>query len=141
MVRLLKHRSKGFTLIETSIVLFVFCLIFTIPTLKLVDFKERIELRNTTRLVKSVIENSTRKALLNRKVYRISYYKNDHEIDVRSGNESTHIPINPDITIDNLFNVYISNNGTVSPRTITVIGKKRQERIKIQMSWGRMIDG
>lgn len=138
---LLKQRSKGFTLLETSIVLFIFCLIFTIPTLKLVDFREKIELRNTTRLVKSVVENTTRKALLNRKVYRISYYKNDHEIDINCGDKTDRIPIDPNITIDNLFNVYISNNGTISPRTITVIGKKRQETIKIQMSWGRMIDG
>ena len=141
MVMLLKQRSKGFTLLETSVVLFVFCLIFTIPILKLGDFREKVELRNTTRLVKSVVENSTRKALLNRKAYRISYYKNDHEINISCGDKTDHIPIDPNITIDNLLNVYISNNGNISPRTITVIGKKGRETVKIQMSWGRMIDG
>lgn len=137
---LLKRRIKGFTLIESSIVLIIFCLIFTIPTLRFNSFKEELELKNTSRIVKSVIETTTRKALLNHQTYSISYFKNSNQIYIRDGNNSQSIKINPKIKIEKLNKVDISDNGAIAPRTIMVKGKNKQEAVKVQMTWGRMIN-
>lgn len=137
---LLKIRIKGFTLIESSIVLIIFCLIFTIPTLRFNSFKEELELKNTSRIVKSVIETTTRKALLNHQTYSISYFKNSNQIYIRDGNNSQSIKINPKIKIEKLNKVDISDNGVIAPRTIMVKGKNKQEAVKVQMTWGRMIN-
>ena len=140
MGMLLKRRIKGFTLIESSIVLIIFCLIFTIPTLRFNSFKEELELKNTSRIVKSVIETTTRKALLNHQTYSISYFKNSNQIYIRDGNNSQSIKINPKIKIEKLNKVDISDNGVIAPRTIMVKGKNKQETVKVQMTWGRMIN-
>lgn len=138
---LLQQKNSGFTLIETSIVLFIFCLIFTIPALKLENFKEELELKNTSRLISSVIDTTTRRALLNKKVYNISYFKNSKQIHISQGNDIQTIKVSSKVNIEHLDNIFVSNKGSIAPKTIVIRSKNKQKIIKVQMKWGRMIYG
>lgn len=140
MGRLQKVKNKGFTLVETIIILFVFCLIFTIPSLKLTQFKSDLELSNTTRLVKSIIESSTRKSLLEKNAIFIHYSEENNRISVKQGKSMQYFPINHQIKIDNLNHVFVNPKGSISPCTIMIKNKNKKRMIKIQMKWGRMIE-
>ena len=105
-------KLRGFTLIETVVTLAIVCLLVLMPTLYVKNIKEQVVLDNSTRQVKSTIDKYLHLATVKKKSYFLSYFDN----------------------------LYISNRGTISPRTITIKNGNKEKKIKIQMTWGRMVE-
>ena len=74
----------------------------------------------------------------------ISYFEKSSLLTFKGtmkNNYDRTLRINKKIKIHNLTNLQISKNGTISPKIITVSDGNKSRKIKIQMTWGRAIDG
>ncbi len=148
-------KTRGFTLIETVVTLAVVCLLVLMPTLYVKNIKEQVVLDNSTRQVKSTINKYLhlatvkKKSTINKylhlatvkkKSYFLSYFDNNSSIQIREPHKVSQVYLDKHIRVYNFDNLYISNRGTISPRTITIKNDKKENKIKIQMTWGRMVE-
>ena len=134
------NKIKAFTLIETIVTLSVVCLLVLMPTLYVKNIKEQIVLDSTTNQIKSTINKYLHLSVVERKPYFLSYFDNNSSIQIMEPHKVSKIYLDKHIKVYNLDNFYISNKGTISPRTITVKNGDKEKKIKIQMTWGRMIE-
>ena len=131
---------QAFTLIETCITLFIFCLIFTIPTINLKGYQNTVKVHNTRRQVKAIIENYSRYALLKNKAYWLTYNPDSHTISASSGNEFKEYSIDKDVVVKDMKIIKINSSGRFTPRTIVFVCHDKKQQVNLQMMWGRMID-
>ncbi len=129
-------KTRGFTLIETVVTLAVVCLLVLMPTLYVKNIKEQVVLDNSTRQVKSTINKYLHLATVKKK----SYFDNNSSIQIKEPHKVLQVYLDKHIRVYNFDNLYISNRGTISPRTITIKNGKKEKKIKIQMTWGRMVE-
>ncbi|MBW0440810.1 type II secretion system protein, partial [Lactobacillus gasseri] len=61
-------------------------------------------------------------------------------IQIMEPHQVSKVYLNRHVRVYNFNNLYISNRGTISPRTITVKSGSKEKKIKIQMTWGRMVE-
>lgn len=134
----MEKKIKGFTLIESMITLFIFCLIFLIPSFKLDNMQSELELNNTRRQVQVLIDKYARRSIIEDKNYLISHYSENNQITVNGKKQD--LKINPDIKITNLNRLWISEKESIAPRTIKISNNRGSKKIKVQMKWGRMIN-
>lgn len=133
-------RSKAFSLVEAVIVLLIVSLIFSLPNLQFKNLTADYQIKNTRRQVEALINQAARRSILESKSYRINCYNSDHQLQIKTGGNIKNIDFDPEVQIINLSNLRISDKGTVSPRTITLVCHGKREKITVQMNWGRMID-
>ncbi|MDE7049300.1 MAG: type II secretion system GspH family protein [Lactobacillus sp.] len=133
-------KIKAFTLIETIVTLAVVCLLVLMPTLYVKNIKEQIVLDSSTRQIKSTINKYLHRSTVERKSYFLSYFDNNSSIQVMEPDKVTKVYLDRHVRVYNFDNFYISNRGTISPRTITVKNGNKEKKIKIQMTWGRMVE-
>ncbi|AXQ18887.1 type II secretion system protein [Lactobacillus johnsonii] len=133
-------KTRGFTLIETVVTLAVVCLLVLMPTLYVKNIKEQVVLDNSTRQVKSTINKYLHLATVKKRSYFLSYFDNNSSIQIREPHKVSQVYLDKHIRVYNFDNLYISNRGTISPRTITIKNDKKENKIKIQMTWGRMVE-
>lgn len=141
MAKLNYLKSKGFTLIETVVILFVFCLIFSIPVVRMNDYQEKIRLINAKNQTKDMIEHYSRRAVLEEKAVQFRYYPGADQVIIKSDKSTEVVKVDSAVKIASLNGLRISSEGYLKPRTIILKVGEKQEEIKIQMMWGRMIDG
>lgn len=144
------QKSKAFTLIETVVIAAVMILMLLIGTFYLKGYQENLELINARRQVRTVINEACREAVVKKAVRRVNFLPETHQLYVGRSLSNTSpvdnfevkkITLGKDITIYNLDNVIISTKGSISPRTIVIKNKKKTLKVKVQMMWGKMIDG
>lgn len=133
-------KTRGFTLIETVVTLAVVCLLVLMPTLYVKNIKEQVVLDNSTRQVKTTINKYLHLATVKKKSYFLSYFDNNSSIQIKEPHKVSQVYLDKHIKVYNFDNLYISNRGTISPRTITIKNGKKEKKIKIQMTWGRMVE-
>lgn len=133
-------KLRGFTLIETVITLTIVCLLVSMPTLYVKNIKEQVVLDNNTRQVKSTLNKYLHLATVKKKSYFLSYFDNNSSIQIKEPDKVSKVYLDKHIRVYNFDNLYISNRGTISPRTITVKNGKKENKIKIQMTWGKMVE-
>lgn len=69
------------------------------------------------------------------------YFDNNSSIQIREQPDKvTKVYLDKKARVYNLDHLDISNRGTVSPRTIIVRVGNKVKRIKVQMTWGRMVE-
>lgn len=144
------QKSKAFTLIETVVIAAVMTLILLIGTFYLKGYQENLELINARRQVRMVINEACREAVVKKAVRRVNFLPETHQLYVGRSLSNTSpvdtfevkkVTLGKDIMIYNLNNVIISTKGSISPRTIVIKNKKKTLKVKVQMMWGKMIDG
>ena len=133
-------RIKAFTLIETIVTLTIICLLVLMPTLYVKNIKEQIILDSTTRQIRSTINKYLHRSTVEKKSYFLSYFDNNSSIQIMEPHQVSKVYLNRHVRVYNFNNLYISNRGTISPRTITVKSGSKEKKIKIQMTWGRMVE-
>ena len=121
-------RIKAFTLVETIVTLAIVCLLVLMPTLYVKNIKEQIILDSTTRQIRSTINKYLHRSTVEKKSYFLSYFDNNSSIQIMEPHQVSKVYLN------------LSNRGTISPRTITVKSGSKEKKIKIQMTWGRMVE-
>ena len=107
------------------------------PTLYVKNIKEQVVLDNSTRQVKSTINKYLHLATVKKKSYFLSYFDNNSSIQIKEPHKVSQVYLDKHIRVYNFDNLYISNHGTISPRTITIKNGKKEKKIKIQMTWGK----
>ncbi|WP_250697994.1 type II secretion system protein [Lactobacillus johnsonii] len=102
--------------------------------------REQVVLDNSTRQVKSTINKYLHLATVKKKPYFLSYFDNNSSIQIKEPHKVSQVYLDKHIRVYNFDNLYISNRGTISPRTITIKNGNKEKKIKIQMTWGRMVE-
>lgn len=125
-------------------------LMILVGTFYLKGYQENLELINARRQVRTLMNEACREAIIKGSVRRVDFLPETHQLCVgrSTGNtspvdtfEKKKVNIGKDIMIYNLDNVHISPKGSISPRTIVIKSKKKTLKVKVQMMWGKMIDG
>ena len=137
---LLSKRNKAFTLAETVVVTFIVAFLALIPPLYLKGYQESVDLLNAKRIFRTAINSTARQAAISHSIRTINYSPSTHQIYVSSGNEkSKRYNLSESINISG-FPIHVSQDGNISPKTITVSNGRDKTNIRIQMMWGKMID-
>ncbi|WP_242367546.1 pilus assembly FimT family protein [Lactobacillus intestinalis] len=138
------RQNRAFSLLETMISLIISCTLIFIGSLNLKEYQSELLLLNTTREVKAAFEQAARICTIQNSPMSISYFEKSSLLTFKGtmkNNYDRTLRINKKIKIHNLTNLQISKNGTISPKIITVSDGNKSRKIKIQMTWGRAIDG
>ncbi|MBP2057869.1 type II secretory pathway pseudopilin PulG [Lactobacillus colini] len=135
------QRIKAFTLAETIIITFIVAFLALVPALYLRGYQESVDLLNAKRSCRTAINYAARQAALTHSIRIVEYDTNKQQIKVRSGNQGTKRYKLPDNINIYGFPINISQDGNLTPRTITFVNNNQRVKIKIQMMWGKMVDG
>lgn len=124
--------------------LIISCALIFIGSLNLKEYQSELLLLNTTREVKAAFEQAARICTIQNSPMSISYFEKSSLLTFKGTTKNNYdrtLRIDKKIKIHNLINLQISKNGTISPKIITVSDGNKSQKIKIQMTWGRAIDG
>lgn len=142
MLLRIKRLSRGFTLIESLIVLVITCSIISFPIIELKGYRDNLTLINTRAQVKSAINFCLKESIINKRVYFIRYSETSNKLKVMSDwstAEKTFL-INSQVKISNIDNLTIKKKSYVAPRTIYFKCGKITKRMTVQLMWGRLIE-
>lgn len=135
-----KRKIKAFTLTETVVVTFIIAFLASVPPLYLKGYQESVDLLNAKRIFRTVINSTARQAAISHSVRRISYNTSTHQIGVSNGNEKAKTyKLSESISISGLP-IHVSQDGNISPKTVTISNGRDKTNIRIQMMWGKIID-
>ena len=137
------NRSKlqGFTLIEMVVTLTITLGLASLGAIKINEYREKLILENTVEEIKSSIEHAARRSAIQNRTSIVRYYPPSKKLIIIGGKKPQIIKMNPQISISNLSLLKISISGSLPPHTITVCNHQYTRRVKLQMTWGRAIDG
>lgn len=136
----MNKKCHGFTIIETVITLSVICFLTLLGTLYLSDFRSKIIFTNSVQQFKTSLDQACRQAAIRKENILIDYYPNSHLLEMKGNNYYRKISFATNLKIDQISNFRIADSGSISPRTIKFSDGKNKAKIKIQMTWGRMIN-
>lgn len=136
-----KAKKSGFTLIEMMITLTISISLVMLGTVNLKKYDEKLILDNTTREVKSSIEQAARISTIEHEPTLISFYPESKYLTIKRNHDYQNIKINSQIEIYNLSNFKISAKGSMVPHTVVITNHHETRRIRLQMMWGRAING
>lgn len=134
-------KLRAFTIVEMVITLVVSLGLVTLGAIEITRYKEKMILTNTTQELKSSIEQAARISTIRHRAALIRYYPTLKKVTITGTGYSQVLNIDPHIDIYNLSNLKISATGSMPPHSITVTNHKDTRKIKLQMTWGRAIDG
>ena len=129
----------GFTILETLISLIIMCGLLTIGTFYLKDYQADIILENTVKETMTALEQGSRVSLLNDEETNITYFAKSSRVVISSDHFKRNIDIDKSIRIKNLSQFGISRKGTIRPRTLYFTNGKKDKKVRIQMTWGKML--
>ncbi|WP_103752177.1 type II secretion system protein [Lactobacillus panisapium] len=136
-----KVKKSGFTLIEMMITLTISISLVMFGTVYLKKYDEKLILDNTAREVKSSIEQAARISTIEHEPTLISFYPESKYLSIKRSHDYRKIKINSQIEIYNLANFKISAKGSMAPHTVVITNHHETRRIRLQMMWGRAING
>ncbi|WP_162255442.1 hypothetical protein [Lactobacillus psittaci] len=133
--------SRAFTLVETVITLGIVCsmMIFTYFSLK--DVEEQEVLNTNVNTAIQFIGRASRYSGVNQVALTVKYYESKNELVLVAKNYSRRVALDPRVKLMRFSNIVMGPNGYLSPRTITFATKKYSRQIKMQMMWGKIING
>lgn len=142
MVWLKKINKKlaGFTLVEAMVTLIIAISLVLLGTIQLATYNEKLLLDNTTREVKSSIEQAARISTIRHQPAVIRYYASINKLTIWGNGYSRTLNIDKHIKIYNLSTINLSANGSMPAHTVKITDQKNTKIIKLQMTWGRAID-
>lgn len=135
-----KLKQSGFTLLEMVITLAISIGLLTFGSLYLDGYKKELILENTVKEVKGELEQAARISTIKHQSSYISYFPSAKVLMISRAGEKKELKIDPSIKIYNLGNFKISANGSIKPQTITIGNNQHERKIRVQMTWGRMIN-
>lgn len=135
-----KASQRGFTVIEMVITLAISIGVIMLGTVCLDGYSEKMMLNNTTKEVKSTIEQAATISTIKHVASYIRYYPNSNMLTVTRAGHRKVVKIAPQIKIYKLSDLWISSSGSMSPRTIVITNRQERKTIRLQMMWGRVID-
>lgn len=139
--RAIKVKLGGFTLVEMIVCLAIALSLVMLGTVEITSYREQLILNNTTKEVKSSIEQAARFSIIKHEAVTMMYEPQTKKIVFIGSGFSQQIQIAPTITVFGLHGrTVITANGTLAPQTITIDDGHHSQKIKIQMQWGRAID-
>lgn len=136
-----KIKLTGFSLVEMMVTLVISISLIMLGVVQLGTYQDQLILNNTTKEVKSSIEQAARVCTIRHQAIMINYYPVSKRIALIGKNYSRQIKLDSQIEVYNLTSLKISAKGSISPQTITISNHKSSQKIKLQMMWGRVIDG
>lgn len=143
MAKLDKSNSKGFTLLEALITLFIVCLLATVGSLQLKEYRTQLVFYAAIEKFRNSFERASRMAVLKNQNVCIDYSEYDRCLIIKSKNGEERIDMPANLTIfnrnANLHNYEIQRNGSVSPTTLRFAYGKYSKKLRIQMTWGKII--
>lgn len=140
MVWLKKRKIKAFTLAETVVVTFIVAFLALVPPLYLKGYQKSVDLLNAKRIFRTAVNTTARQAAITHRVKAMSYSSSQHQIIVSDGNYGAKkYKLSDNIDISG-FPIHVSQDGNISPKTITISNGRDKTNIRIQMMWGKMID-
>ncbi|MBA1395111.1 Prepilin-type cleavage/methylation protein [Lactobacillus sp. XV13L] len=110
-------------------------------SVQLGTYKEKLILNNTTQQIKSSLEQAARISTIRHRAALVRYYPVSKRITIIGNGYSRTLKIDSGLEIYNLENLKISASGSMPPHTIVITNHKNTKRVKLQMTWGRAIDG
>lgn len=136
-----KSKLQGFTLIEMVVTLSITLGLASLGAIKINEYREKLILENTVEEIKSSIEHAARRSAIQNRTSIVRYYPPSKKLIIIGGKKPQIIKMKPQISISNLSLLKISISGSLPPHTITVCNHQYTRRVKLQMTWGRAIDG
>ncbi|MDF7683462.1 prepilin-type N-terminal cleavage/methylation domain-containing protein [Lactobacillus sp. ESL0679] len=137
----IKVKFSGFTLVEMVVCLVIALSLVMLGTVEISAYRQQIVLNNTTKEVKSSIEQAARYSTIKHESVTIVYQPDTKILTFKGDNFSQNIQIASTITIYGFKKTtLITNNGILAPKTITIDDGRHSQKIKLQMLWGRAIE-
>lgn len=133
------RRIKGFTLIESLIALAIFCSLFFVGSLQLESYREKIIFEKSVQEFEMALSQACRRAAINHEQVTVNFHPTDNELRIVGTTYHRSLYFDQAISLS-IFNDYqISASGSAPPKTFKISSKEKSKKIKMQMSWGRMI--
>lgn len=132
-------KTKGFSLPEVIVSLFIFCIILSLGSLRLEDFKRQLVLENAVKEVATAIEQAGHVNAINGQEINVSYFPKSHKLIFYGKDYAKRLSLDEHISVSNLTDFSVAKNGTIAPRTVTFSDGHHQKHLKIQMNWGKII--
>lgn len=130
---------RAFTLLETMITLIIFAGLLLLSVVQLKGYRDELILDNTSRELRSTIEQAARVSTIRHEGITITYFPVSKRLCFKNKNYFNKLDLDKSVKIDDFPKLEISSNGIMAPRTITLISRKGVRKIKLQMMWGRAI--
>ncbi|RMC46233.1 hypothetical protein [Lactobacillus sp. ESL0230] len=136
----IRNSLPAFTIVEIIITLTITLTLTLLGVVQLKTYNQRLILDNTTKEVKSSIEQAARISAIRHQAIIIRYYPVSKSLILIGKKYYRELKVANDIEIYNLPLLQISPNGSLPAHTITITNHKNIRKIKLQMTWGRPID-
>lgn len=139
MVKLLK-RSSGFTVLEAIITLGILLMLMAVGVWQVRDYQQKLIFNNSVQLFSSAIDQATRIATINHEAIDIYHFAHDHYLLLEGKNYHKKIQFAENIKLSEISDYRISPSGHIPPKTIYFSDGKNQQKLVIQMNWGKKIE-
>lgn len=146
MDKLFIKNRLGFTLIESVVVLVIFCSVIFATSVSVKDYQVKIEEKQSMQQFKNVFRNTLNKAFLTGKDYNIVISKKSNSAIFKSNsNDDFLVRIKFPKTISYFkaeSTIQIRRNGLIRPQTIKFYSTMTKQNYiyVIQMNWGEIIE-
>lgn len=135
------HISKGFSLVESVLVLGMTILLVTWPSLQLRHYQNQLELAQTVKTVTSEIAYAQRYAVLTGKNVRVINAPLAHQVAFiypGKGEKDLFTAKSVMIRMGEANKFTIHGGGTTNPRTLSFRQGDQLRLVKMQLEWGKM---
>lgn len=133
-------KCSGFTILESVLTLAVSCMLIMIGSVRMDSYENHLVLVNTERQVKTAIEQVARISTIKHERINVAYFEDQSYIQFKGNSYTRKLTLDKRVKLSGTTRFYISDNGSMSPRTITFSNGKNTKNLKLQMMWGRAID-
>lgn len=146
MVKLLKSRRSGFTLVESVIVLTIFCILILATNLGVKDYQSKIAERQSMQQFKNLFKNTLNEAFLSGKDYNIVISSNSNSVVFKSNENNVFFARlkfpNTIKYFKNESTIQVRRAGLIRPQTIKFYSNLTNHNYiyVIQMNWGEIIE-
>jgi competence protein ComGD len=130
--------SKAFTTVEAVISLALTVALICLAVINIGNYRSRLVFENTIRQTELNLEHVARVAAIKNETINVTYFANSGYLHCRGESYQQNIRLDPSVKISNLKNMYISKEGTLSPRSLTFTTGQWRRTIRLQMMWGRI---
>ncbi|MFD1472951.1 competence type IV pilus minor pilin ComGD [Companilactobacillus mishanensis] len=140
MILIQRQKSRGFTLVETVLTLFITCLLITIGTLQVKDYQQKTEEAMFFRRFEDDWQNILNSSFLTNKRCYVDF--SEAKVIFSFDNRTTTIEV-PETLKGNSKHLEVHKSGETSPKTIYFdsTNSKRRYKYTVQMDWGVLIAG
>lgn len=134
------RRIKGFTLLESLIVLTIFITLAFVGSIQLDHYRQELLFAQSITRFKSSLMQAGRRATITHDLIRINHKAEESSVVFEGTPYLQRINLDEGTKMSAIHDLLISRNGMISPKTVTFSDGAHEKTVKIQMTWGRMID-